>query len=239
MKISSSSNGIFKELKALSTSKGLKEQGRTLVSGRKITHEVFRKYSSKDIFWVCGPNMEIPTPDLKNIELSAELFHEVDSLGTKAPLLSVPLPTKLAWTDLDSQTPALFCAATDPSNLGAIARSMVAFGVEQLVVLKEAAHPFLPRCLRASSGLIFDLRIFDGPSIHELDASNLFALDMHGKDIAKVEAPQNWKLLVGEEGQGIPKSFKGTRVSIPMTKKAESLNVAIATSIWLHRRYPV
>ncbi len=45
--------------------------------------------------------------------------------------------------------------------------------------------------------------------------------------------PKDCGLLMGEEGLGIPDSFAGKRVRIPIGPRAESLNVAVAAGIVL------
>lgn len=235
MIIESSKNNLFRSLMSLQTSKGIKSAERALVSGAKIAQEVAG--SSKG-FWITHPEIMDQVPDTllttKDVCLSKELFDQVDLLGTHSPLFCSDIRAFLELDQLDPEKSALFLALSDPNNLGAVVRSALAFGWDQVVLTSEAAHPFLPKATRAASAANFQVQFFKGPSIHQLDLPNFFALDMGGVPLTETSLPQAMNLLVGEEGQGVPVSFKGQRLSIPMSDKIESLNATIATSVLLY-----
>jgi TrmH family RNA methyltransferase len=142
-------------------------------------------------------------------------------------------PLEQNWTE-ESPTEGLEVLAGlgEPSNLGALIRNCEAFGAS-LVLLKECAFPFHPKVIRASSGSVFRVKITQGPSILDLK-ENLIALDKEGLNIKDFAWPQNARLLVGEEGRGIPEGLKSsTNIQIPMSGRVESLNAVAATSIAL------
>ena len=67
-------------------------------------------------------------------------------------------------------------------------------------------------------------------------AGPLFALQSQSKnsvDIREVKFPKNLRLLVGEEGQGVPEGIHAQQIHIPM-RKVESLNAAVAISLALY-----
>ena len=71
------------------------------------------------------------------------------------------------WSD-DAPWPdgcTLFIPFQDPENVGAVIRSAAAFGVARVVLLKEAAHPFHPRSSRAAGSALFQVPLYQGPSI--------------------------------------------------------------------------
>ena len=131
----------------------------------------------------------------------------------------------------------LLVAVSEPSNLGAIIRSSVAFGVQKIILLKESASPFHPRSVRASAGNVLKMTYEIGPSILDLDLSlqcQTLALDMDGENLSSFQWPKNTFLLVGEEGRGIPKEMKFKKLQIPIDVRVESLNAATAISIALY-----
>ncbi len=195
------------------------------------------------------------------LALESELFEELDELGTGFPILAIEQPKLEKWpvnlnenqiTSAKDQgsferSLILFSPLGDPQNLGAVARTAYAFGVKALVLLQESAHPFLPKTIKASSGAILKIPLFLGPSIHNLQEEYLMALDMNGESIVSFvqselklktlpnkQSLSTVKLLLGEEGPGIPENFQGRRLSIPMKNPMESLNVAVAAGIALH-----
>ncbi|MCJ8275907.1 MAG: RNA methyltransferase [Bdellovibrionales bacterium] len=232
--ISSKQNDIFKKLLSLTKSKGIKEHGQCLVSGEKITAEVSR-LTRLPFFWVHSEDQSLPDGDWKkSVQLSKDLFKELDVCGTHKPLLCVDYHPIKTHADLDNSQAAVYCALSDPTNLGALVRTCAAFGLEQMVLLDESGHPYLPKSIRAASGSSLSMKFFKGPSIKDLKSPDLLALDMKGQSLDKVVLKKDMKFLVGEEGQGVPSSFPGQRVHLPITNKVESLNATIAASLLVY-----
>jgi RNA methyltransferase, TrmH family len=234
MKIESTKNSIFKELLSLTKSKGVRETNKCLVSGEKITQEI-SKLSKIKSFWIHTDNIDLPKGEWqKTITLSDELFKKIDVAGTKRPILCSEFKDFKDIKYLDNNLPTLYVALSDPTNLGALIRTCAAFEWLQIVLLKESAHPFLPKAIRAASGTSFTMNFFTGPSIDDLKDPDIFALDMNGKSIESLKIKKNLKLLVGEEGKGVPKDFPGTKIKITISNKVESLNATIATSLLIY-----
>lgn len=233
MIIESSSNAVFKSLLELTKSKGIKDQGKALVSGDKITTELARTQESAQ--WIFSAKMERPENlAVKPIVLSLELFKQLDIAGTHKPLLCCATPEVQDLKNLDGKAPALYVGLSDPANLGALVRTCAAFGWKQVVLLKESAHPFLPKAIRAASGACFTTEFFNGPSIQDLDDEEIMALDQNGRVLKSTDIKKNLKILVGEEGKGVPEHFPGVRLQIPISNQVESLNATIATSLLIY-----
>lgn len=232
-KIESSSNSLFKKLLSLTKSKGIKDNNQALISGEKITLEIAPLTIPS--FWITTENKPLPPGQWsQTIVLSDELFQQIDVCGTHAPILCADIPALKEMSDIVTTEPTLYVALSDPTNLGALIRTCAAFHWNQVVLLKESAHPFLPKAIRAASGTSFATSFFKGPSIKDLTDPEIIALDMGGKVLNQSTLKPNLKLLVGEEGQGIPSQFPGQRVQIPISNKVESLNATIATSLLIY-----
>lgn len=173
----------------------------------------------------------------KIIHLSSVLFKELDVLGTNGPILVLEQPKILPW---DSAVAArgleILCPLGDPQNLGAVIRTSYAFGVNSVVLLKEAAHPFLPKSIKASSGAVLKIPLQQGPSIDRLKGKSIIALDLNGAELNSKKWPvHSMRLLLGEEGKGVPESFEGERMTLPMVNPMESLNAAVAAGIVIYQ----
>ena len=132
----------------------------------------------------------------------------------------------------------LFIPFQDPANVGGVIRSAAAFGVTQVVLLREAAHPFHPRSTRAAGSALFRIPLQKGPSIKDLKESrhSMITLSPEGADITNYEFPDRFGLLPGMEGPGLPQNVQSrTSLSIPMVQGVESLNAAMATGIALYQ----
>ena len=177
------------------------------------------------------------------ISLAKPIFDDLDVSGTHSPLL-LTLTPEIGDADLSKAPEGLeiLCALGDPSNVGALLRSAAAFGASKIVLLKECASPFHPKAVRAASASTLLTTLARGPSIRELPqlaedsqlAGPILALDMFGKNLGTYSWPKNARLLIGEEGQGVPACAAFELLSIPMARDVESLNATVAASVALY-----
>ena len=238
--ISSSDNKTFKSWKELLSSRGIKKNGRALVQGKLIVHEYFKNFFNHDIEILFTEDQGYPGnlgPNTKAYKLTKELFNELNVTGVDYPMLSVPAPEISEWSPKDSpDLPVVFLPLGDPKNLGGAIRNALAFNVDTIVLLKEAANPFHPQAIKSSSGACFYLKLFNGPETKDLNVQDLLVLDGSGKPAHLFAWPKNFKLLVGEEGQGPPANIltKAQSISIPISAKIESLNANQALGIALY-----
>lgn len=255
-KITSQENLVFKSLKALTQSKEIKKNHEFILSGLDIITEFLNNYVTEPhlklkftiksfIFNGSPEDISFQKEVLENkkwsvlftqskiqiLELIPHLFKEVDLLGTKKLLLHLAFVDIKPWNPMVHSRLQVLCPLGDPQNLGALARSLFALTTGDLILLKESAHPYSQKALKASAGALLYLPIYLGPSIKEISNSDqVLALDMNGQDIKTITWPENIKLLIGEEGAGLPKGKTFNRISIPMNK-IESLNASVAASI--------
>jgi tRNA G18 (ribose-2'-O)-methylase SpoU len=106
-----------------------------------------------------------------------------------------------------------------------------------VVILKEAAHPFHHKSIRAAGSSILRVSLCQGPSIRELEKTRipLITLSPRGKNIARYKFPTTFGLLPGLEGPGLPDNLKhATPLAIPIEPGIESINAALATGIALY-----
>jgi len=242
--ISSAQNPRFLELKKLLSSKGIHKQKSFFLWGEKFVNEILATSSEVAQQLIVSPQHEIKS-NLPILELSNELFKELDVFGTHSPILVCQLPELLEWQNKTPSGLELLVAMSDPSNLGAVIRSSASFNVKKIILLKESASPFHPRSVRASAGNILKIKYEIGPSIHELNqclgeplSQYCLALDMNGENLAHFKWPKSSYLLVGEEGRGIPANLKLRKIQIPTGEACvESLNAGVALSIAMYTHY--
>ncbi|SRR5690606_23523859 len=242
--IESPQNPQFKRWKSLLDSRGLKKHGQFLLSGRKAVPEALSRHPERFLavlFWAEEQlaGWRLPA-GLERYRLSRPLFRELDIIGTDAPLLVGRLPMlPAADLSLPPQGLELVCALGNPDNLGALLRSAAAFAVRRVILLPEAAHPFHPRALRSAANAQFELELLQGPGWAALNAAAgpLFALDVRGAALTDFAWPQDLRLILGEEGKGVPPELPVQRLAIPTTGAVESLNATVAASLALFSCY--
>ena len=186
----------------------------------------------------------VPPPDLQGFpspiyHLAKSCFRQLDIFGTNAPLFVCRLPS-LTGYDLSSPPKGLemLCPMGDPGNLGSLLRGCWIFGVERVILLNESVHPFHPKVIRASSGAVFSLVLHRGCSMGELVrpeiARWITALDMVGDNLNTWDWPKNTRLLIGEEGMGLPPASFANRLNILQARKTIPLNASVAGHIALY-----
>ncbi len=240
-KIESEQNSVFKDLKKLLTSRGIKRQCMTLISGEKMVNEALNFLPRRCTAWITGSDQTVPpgaAPEgIPWYLLSPHLFRELDVFGTGGPLLRLKFEPMPSWHPQEGFTQglSLLIPFQDPENVGAAIRSGVAFGAEKIILLEECAHPYLPKAVRSSGGAVFHAPLYSGPSIKNLPANlPIVALSPEGRDISKNNFPPAFGLLPGLEGSGLPGELRKNAFSIPIRKEVESLNAAAATAIALY-----
>ena len=236
LNIESPDNALFKELLRTHDTAGVKKTGLFMVAGQKLVAEAL-ELNNINWSYLVLPSEDVPfstlPTEIKVSAFSPKLFQALDIFGTHHPLLFGHTP-KLKEQKF-SELPApkgmeVVLPLSDPQNLGTAIRTCHALGVSQIYLTKESAHPFHPKTVRASSGTVLSAEITRLEALNEFiaDTTNAYALDMDGEDILRFEFPKNFRLILGEEGQGVPKSFAGQRLSIPMREGVESLNAVSA-----------
>lgn len=259
--ITSASNLVYSSLLDCLKSKGIKEHGQFVISGTKTVGEILERFPAVARNIVVSTAMLENPKDAQALEpllrlartagakekltviaLSKPLFEKLDVAGTHAPILVARTPEVLqAHLEEDAEGLEILCAMGDPANVGALIRSASAFGASKIILLQESASPFHPKAVRAASGTTFLMKFANGPSIRELPAllrtkkvtGPIFALEMLGESVETYAWPKNARLLIGEEGQGVPEPDAFTPLSISMQNGVESLNATVAASIAL------
>ncbi|HEU4849855.1 MAG TPA: RNA methyltransferase [Terrimesophilobacter sp.] len=132
----------------------------------------------------------------------------------------------------------------DPTNVGAIFRSVAAIGADAVLVTPRCSDPFYRRAIRVSMGTVLQVpwtRVGDWTSTRALLAASGFhvaALALADgavslRDFAATP-PERVALVLGSEGDGLtPDALAAadTIVRIPMRHGIDSLNVAAAAAV--------
>ncbi len=131
-------------------------------------------------------------------------------------------------------------------NIGSIARSATALGIDSYLLPRQGPHPYSRRALRVSMGHVCMLNIHMYDNIFETikylkhDGYTILAAEVtEGSiELAKLEVPKKWVLLMGHEGKGISKEILNIcdkTVKIEMVEGIKSFNVSVAASIMMYK----
>lgn len=241
--ITSKSNEHFRRWSDLSSARGIKKHNEFILMGEKLIEEFLANPNFKVKAEIIHEDLRALTPSsaaaqfgrIPVFKLPKALFNELDVVGTHYNLLVLePKALPALPADHKVQGLELVCPLGDPGNLGALARSALAFGVSKLILTEESVSPYHPKAIKASAGAMLKLPMFKIGKFAEFVSSHegLWALDMKGENVANFKWPKNLQLVIGEEGPGFS-GIKGLqRLSVP-THGVESLNATVAASIAL------
>ena len=132
----------------------------------------------------------------------------------------------------------------DPTNVGAVFRSVAGIGADAVLVTPRCSDPFYRRAIRVSMGTVLQVpwaRLGDWTSARHLLAASGFhiaalALEPGAVSLREfaVDPPDRVALVLGEEGNGLTREAidaADTVVQIPMAHGIDSLNVAATAAV--------
>ena len=178
----------------------------------------------------------LAVPD--DVVFSEALFNEIADTKSSQGVIALFERPQATLDQLFAREDSVVVAldgVQDPGNVGAIVRLAAAFDAAGVALLPGCADPFGPKAIRASAGAILNV-----PCVAAARADlrwPLFAADGRGEAI---DPPARRAVLVfGSEGSGVSDDVArdARRIAIPMSKRVESLNVAMAAAILLSRSY--
>ncbi len=173
----------------------------------------------------------------RGVDFTDALFDQLSD--TRAPQNVLALFERPSFSERDilsrrDTVAVALDAVQDPGNVGTIVRLAAAFDAAGVLLLPGCADPYGPKAIRASVGAILNVPV---ATIETLDAPNVFYADMNG-DVT--DPPARGAVLVfGNEGAGVSEAIRANAraISIPMSNRVESLNVASSAAILLSRSY--
>jgi TrmH family RNA methyltransferase len=169
---------------------------------------------------------------LGGTEVEPALLAGVSKLGSGTRAIGV---WRESWTDGPVAPCVYLHGVSDPGNVGTVIRTANALVGGSVVLGPDCADPYGAHAVRASMGSVFAEPLIRG----RVDATPgpRAALVAHGGE--PIDALGGVATLcLGAEREGLPPEVADrcdVQVTIPVRESAESLNVAAAAAIALHR----
>ena len=183
-------------------------------------------------------------PCKEKIKVSYEIIEKLSSSKTPEPILGLAhkeekTPTFHRFLVLDR--------LQDPSNVGAILRSALAFGFHDIIFLKGTCSPFNPKAIASSQGALFGLNFLfleeeELLALVKKENLSLYATALrnaHKFEGYPFDKSKKIGFIFGNEGKGVSETLlekASDRLYIAM-EGIESLNVSVAAGILLHSIY--
>jgi len=250
--ITSPSNPLIKQARALRQKKARVESGLFLVEGIHHVGEVVEAgWDVETILYASGLLTSPFAHDLitrlsfQPQPVTAQVMESLADKDNPQGILAVVHQKRTQLKDLKPIVRAVaLVASQDPGNVGTILRTMDAVGADALFLLDGGVELYHPSVIRASMGTLFWKPIVQTSFDEFLKWSRQGKYQLIGTS-AKADVdyhtlvPQTpWILLLGNEQKGLAKEQTAVcdvTVSLPMQGRVSSLNLAVAAGVLLYQ----
>lgn len=248
IEITSKDNPLIKLVSSLqSSSKQRKETGLFVLEGLRICDDAYQNNIKFDKLIVTKNALSKHENAIENFIkvsdacylLRDDLFKKISDTNSPQGIIAV---ARIPDNDFKIINKGRYIALenlSDPSNLGAIARTAEALGVDGIIITSDSCDPYSPKSLRSSMGTLLRLPLYITDDILSfIDCNKLrsFAcvVDKSAESISDIQFCDGDVLIIGNEANGLcdyTKQNCNNRVTIRMRGNAESLNAAAAAAI--------
>ena len=252
--ITSSQNPKIKQLVRLKDRKERDATGLFLIEGyREIKRAVeggvhFESlYTCKELFLGSNEPMLIDQAGAPNFNLPKHLFEKISYRDRPDGLMGIAHQMQKTLKDLrpKNRVPLYVVAEAieKPGNLGTILRSSDAVGAEGVIVCDRCTDIYNPNVVRASVGTLFTIPVVEAKGSDActwLKSHNIqvvAATPSATEEFTDANLSGPVAIVVGTEQLGLSDLWMQAadiRVKIPMRGIADSLNVAMATTLLLY-----
>lgn len=246
---------LTKHINKLHQKKYRKEYGEFLLEGVKGVKEAIKNKAEVGIVVIDGKRRD--EEDIKEVVELAEKrgvgveycgrkdIGEIKTTETFSGVIAVVATPDYELDEVVGEENILVLdEVKDPGNLGTIIRSADWFGVKSIIISENSVDPYNEKVVRSTMGSIFRVKIIESTNIVQdlktLQEENykVVSMAMDGVDISKLENKGKTVYVLGSESHGIREEIldmSDTKCTIPGNGEAESLNVAVASSILLYK----
>ncbi|AEF37870.1 MULTISPECIES: 23S rRNA (guanosine(2251)-2'-O)-methyltransferase RlmB [Mycobacteriaceae] len=188
------------------------------------------------------PILEVPRSDLDKMTTNG--LHQ--GIALQVPPYNYAHPDDLLAAARKDVAPALLVALdniSDPRNLGAIVRSVAAFGGHGVLIPQRRSASVTAVAWRTSAGAAARIPVGRAPNLTQTlkgwadRGLQVVGLDAGGDTVVdELDGTGPMVLVVGSEGKGLSRLVRqncDAIVSIPMAGPTESLNASVAAGVVL------
>lgn len=264
--ISSRNNSFIKWVASLNDKKNRNSEGYFMAEGVKLTCEAFEanlpvefcivnESKKNDIIEKIMPYFgEKYQKSCKVVIVTDSVFEKISTEKSPQGVISIVKhldffrKMNIIYKEeffLEADEKAIFlCSIRDPSNLGSVIRSSVAFGTEHIVLSADCADIYNPKTVRSAMGSLYRVKVTTvGDTATFIAAARengrrVFAAELSdgAKTLSDVGLKGSDIVMIGNEGHGIPAEISSLcdgSIYIPISKKTESLNASVAAAIFM------
>ncbi len=237
--ITSKQNSLIKQIRSLSDKKFRDKLNLYTVEGVKLVNEAISL--SLPVTVIVGTEKALSAIDCKNIRTEAVSDQVFEFITTEISPQGIIAVIEKPKNELCSPNGScvLLDGVSDPSNVGAIIRTAVASGYENVYLTSDCADQFSPKAVRASMSGVFRVKTARASASELLSTIKLpvIVADMNGENLFTHKVKGDFCLVIGNEGHGVSEFIKSRAdytISIPMANGMESLNAAVSAGLLMY-----
>jgi len=196
----------------------------------------FRPECVQEVFHTEDWESQLELPKEKCTVVLDKILRQLSLL--KQPQKVVAICSYLSPTSLKEDLILALDNVQDPGNFGTILRLAGWFGVSKVIASQDSVEVYNPKVVQASMGAVFHVNVTYTDLNAFFQDTNLpvYGALLEGENVYQTQLPSKAILLLGNEGNGISESlisFISHPIHIPKFGNGESLNVAMATGVFL------
>ncbi len=257
MVITSKENETIKHIKKLKEKKYRDMFGEFIIEGAKMIEEALQEEAIIKSIIICDDcktqgtlsnelMYEIAKQDCIYVE--EKIFSSItDVVNPQGIMAVIEKPDhKDVQIDFDADVFLLLDNIQDPGNIGTILRTADSLNMKQIIVSKNTADIYNLKVVRSTMGAIFRVNVIEVDDLTKLIKElkkrkiTICATDLKTDNSIYDISYKKTAIVVGNEANGVSEeilALANKKIKIPMIGKAESLNVAVATSIILYEAF--
>lgn len=254
--ITSLTNPIVKDIRALSMKKAREETGQFLGEGLKLVTDALEENwpiaaiayapAVRDQPHVAKAAAAVRARGGDVLEMSEAVLAKITRRDNPQMVVGVFGQKLTALSDVRINAGEVWVAleqVRDPGNLGTIIRTTDSVGAKGVILIGETCDPFSFEAVRATMGSMFHVplcRTSREAFVPWAKKAGYRLVGTHLKathDYREVESDTPTLLVMGNEQAGMTEEMTAAcdvRVKIPMAGRADSLNLAVATGVMLY-----
>lgn len=251
--ITSTSNPLIKQVRALRQKKARAESNTFLVEGIHHVGEVIEAgwdvqaviYSPELLTSQFANDLLTRASHLKLQPVSSQVIESLADKENPQGILAVVKERNTSFEDLRPVKKAVaLVSPQDPGNVGTILRTMDAVNADALFLLDGGVELHHPTVIRASMGTLFWIPVVqtsfdDFLAWSKKEKAQLIATSAKATDDYQDLKPQvPWVLVLGNEQKGLSSDQTAVcdiSVSLPMQGRVSSLNLSVAAGVLLYQ----
>jgi len=254
--ISSNQNTLIKDIKALKVRKYREERKEFFIEGARFLEEALKEklqisrifLSSSFIENKCNNDfLSILSSEMYDaFVLTDKLFEEISDTENPQGVLAVLKMKNYSFNEILSNNNMIIILESiqDPGNMGTIIRTADAAGFSGIVISKGCVDIYNPKVLRSTMGSIFHLPMYLSENLMEtIDEMKQKGIKLFASHLSSTSSffetnlTGDIAIIIGNEANGISSEIASkadSLIKIPMSGKAESLNVSVAAGLLMY-----